>query len=104
LQGVTVELGYVAGVSPNFGGGAPVMVRVVTTPEQTGLSGSFRILAQTTTDANGKYRFPGLARRSQFMLRTSPPARASYARTYFPEFFYLGMAREREINLVLLTR
>jgi len=38
------------------------------------------------------------------MLRATPPARASYARTYFPEFFYLGMARERPINLVLLTR
>jgi hypothetical protein len=80
------------------------MVRVVTSPEHAGRVGSFRVIAQAITDAKGAYRFPGLARSAQFMLRARPSAESPYGETYFPEFFYLGRVREREINLVLRTR
>lgn len=63
----------------------------------------FKLLSQTTPDAQGGYRFAEVPKQVGLALRARPPAGTPYRVTYFPTLFGIGSTDSIRIPIVLRT-
>jgi hypothetical protein len=117
LTGVVVELGIVrfARSSDTAQGATRTVLRpfvvadVWSGPEARVLDpgpseppGRFEMIARTTTDARGEFRFPHAPRGDMLMVRARPSA--PYQETYCQTPFWLGRDPVKEVDVVVRGR
>lgn len=96
LAGATVQLGLwqqPATMSPDTVGPRPLWAELD--------DPRFEILAETTTDAIGRYRFPGIPKKAKLAIRAIPPPAVLLEVGYFPSRFWLYESAEMELKIVL---
>ncbi len=119
LAGVVVELGIVhfarSGDTAATAGKARSVVTPIAVPDMwigpgarflapgpAAPPGRFEVIAQTTTDGRGEFRFRRAPRREVLMLRARPAA--PYEETYSHTPFWLANEPAKEVNVVLRGR
>ena len=61
----------------------------------------FEVVAEARTGADGTYRFPGLPKKTSFVIRALAPERTGSGVGYFPSRFWLYESVEMELHIVV---